>query len=97
MHEITQLEQKLKNIAQTLSNELNGPEVIIIVAGSTEHNINRTMLGSNMQNKRLRDLLGILEVAKQLESNKHFSKIFQQNQKIENNQTNGESLSISGN
>ena len=81
MHEITELEHKLKTIAHSLSQELGGPEVIVIVAGSSEHNINRTMLGSNMQNKRLRDLLGLLEVAKQLESNKHFSTAFQPAQK----------------
>ena len=50
----------------------NGPEVIIIVAGGYNSDLFRTMTGTNMHNKRLRDLLGMLETAKTIESIKHF-------------------------
>ena len=47
--------------------------VVVIIGGNAETGIKHCMLGSSMHTgERLRDLLGILETAKQIETLKHF-------------------------
>jgi hypothetical protein len=74
MHETSSIELELKEIAKRLSEKYGGVPIVIIAAGSTEHKIPRTMTSSYASDGtlvRLRDLLGILEASKQLETLKH--------------------------
>ena len=74
MHERTKVEIELCQEAERISAAHNGAPVIVILAGSAEAGVNRTMLGSTLHaGYRLRDLLGLLETAKQIETLKHFS------------------------
>ena len=74
MHEKHDIEKRLKPEAQKLSSELGGASVVIVVAGSREASIPRTMTASSIKGEdvRLRDLIGILQTAIQIESLKHF-------------------------
>lgn len=74
MHEEHDIEKRLKTEAQRLSGEFGGAPVVILVGGSEAANIPRVMTGSWFQgvDVRLRDLLGILQTAIQIESWKHF-------------------------
>jgi len=74
MHEIVDMEMDLKAKAKEISGEYGGSETIIIIAGNKEAGIGRCMLGSTLilGPNRLRNLLGILETAIQIESLKHF-------------------------
>ena len=73
MHEQHEIEHKLKEEAQRISENFNGAPVVVIVAGDSKAGIPRVMTGSNVKG-RLRDLLGILQVSIQIESLKHFGK-----------------------
>ncbi len=74
MHEQHEIEKKLKIEATRISSELGGAAVVVVVGGSTEPDIPRTMTASSIkgQDIRLRDLLGILQTSIQIESWKHF-------------------------
>lgn len=74
MHEQHDIEKRLKSEATRLSTEVGGASIVIIAAGSSDANIPRTMTASSIKGKdvRLRDLLGILQTAIQIESWKHF-------------------------
>jgi hypothetical protein len=74
MHEQHPIEIKLKREANRISEELGGAPVAIVVGGSTEQGVPRTMTSSSIKGDdiRLRDLLGILQTAIQIESWKHF-------------------------
>ncbi len=74
MHEEHEIEKKLKEEAKRISAEYGGAPVVVLIAGSEEANIPRVMTGSYIKGKdvRLRDLLGILQTAIQIESWKHF-------------------------
>ncbi len=74
MHEKHEIEKKLKIEADRVSETLGGTSVVIVVGGSDEHDIPRTMTASSMKGigVRLRDLLGILQTSIQIESWKHF-------------------------
>jgi hypothetical protein len=73
MHEIHQVEKELLAEATSISKKHGGAPVVIIVGGSKEANVPRCMISSTMhQGYRLRDLLGILETAIQIETLKHF-------------------------
>lgn len=71
MHETHEIEIALKAEAERISQQYNGAPVVILVAGSTEAGVPRVMTASNLKG-RLRDLLGILQTAIQIESWKHF-------------------------
>lgn len=74
MHESHEIEKDLRKKAEALSEQYGGAPVVVIVGGSKDANIPRSMLGSSLhEGKRLRDLLGILEACKQIESLKHFN------------------------
>ena len=74
MHEIHEIEKKLLQDAQRISKRHGGAPVVIIVGGYTEADtdIRRCMTASTLQGYRLRDLLGILQTAIQIETLKHF-------------------------
>jgi hypothetical protein len=73
MHEIHPVEKSLQSQAQKISRQFHGAPVVIIVAGSRKAEIPRCMLGSTLHaGTRLRDLVGILETVKQIETLKHF-------------------------
>ena len=75
MHERHEVEKALKQKAREISEELNGADIVIIAAGGQKAKLNRTMTASTYDRDhpgRLRDLLGILETAKQIETIKHF-------------------------
>jgi hypothetical protein len=73
MHEILDIEFDLWEDAERLSKKYGGAPVVIIVAGDASADVGRCMLGSTLHDgARLRDLLGILETAKQIEGLKHF-------------------------
>lgn len=76
MHENHSIEKHLRKEAQRLSEEYDGAPVIIVVGGDSATNIPRTMLASCIEGRgrevRLRDLLGILQTAIQIETLKHF-------------------------
>ncbi len=73
MHETHPIEDELRREAERLSRKYKGAPVVIIVAGHGGLTVPRSMLGSSLhEGHRLRDLLGILEAAKQIESLKHF-------------------------
>ncbi|MGD8939530.1 MAG: hypothetical protein PVJ72_09125 [Gammaproteobacteria bacterium] len=76
MHEQHDIEKKLKEEANRISEQMSGAPVVIIVGGDTEANIPRTMTASSIKGKdvRLRDLLGILQTSIQIESWKHFGR-----------------------
>ena len=74
IHEQHKIENRLKSEATKLSSEYGGAPVVIIVAGYSDANIPRTMTASSIKGTdvRLRDLLGIMQTAIQIESWKHF-------------------------
>jgi hypothetical protein len=72
MHESHEIEYRLKTEAERIGRELGGVPVVVIAAGDTDAGIPRTMTGSNLTG-RLRDLLGILQTAIQIETHKHFT------------------------
>lgn len=76
MHEEHDIEKKLKGHAAEISRTLGGAPVVIVVGGDARCGIDQTMTASHIENDgrtpRLRDLLGILQAAIQLESWKHF-------------------------
>ena len=73
MHEVHDIEFKLWDEAELIRDKYNGAQVVIILGGDKSANIERTMISSTMHNgERLRDLLGLIESAKQIESLKHF-------------------------
>lgn len=82
MHETDPIELELKEEAKRLSEKYRTP-IVIIAAGSAStpgsiYNVYRTMTASYDVDGsliRLRDLLGILEASKQLETYKHLSVI----------------------
>jgi hypothetical protein len=73
MHEIHDIEFELWDEAERLSEKYRGAPVVIIIGGHAPAGVGRCMLSSTLHNaSRLRDLLGILETAKQIETLKHF-------------------------
>jgi hypothetical protein len=77
MHEEHDIEKQLLQEAERISEAHKGAPVVIIVGGSTEAEIPRCMLASTLrpaEGYRLRDLLGILQTAIQIETQKHFRK-----------------------
>jgi len=75
MHEISQIEKQLFEDAERISQKNNGAPVAIIVGGSSEANIPRCMTASTLHGEtyRLRDLIGMLHTAIQIETMKHFN------------------------
>jgi hypothetical protein len=75
VHEEHEIEKRLKVEAKRISNEHKGAPVVIVVGGDTEAGIPRSMIASSIGGRdvRLRDLLGILQTAIQIESWKHFA------------------------
>jgi hypothetical protein len=75
MHEQHEIEKMLKTEARRISKKLHGAPVVIIVGGSTQADIPRTMTATYIQggDVRLRDLLGLLQASIQIESWKHMS------------------------
>ena len=74
MHERHRLEKELRKDAERVSKKYGGAPVIVILAGSAEADVSRTMIASTLHQPgdRLRDLLGILQTAIQIETLKHF-------------------------
>ncbi len=76
MHELHRIEHDLKDEARRISERYKGAPVIVIVGGTgdEELDLKRTMTASSYEpgeEGRLRDLLGILQAAIQIESSKH--------------------------
>lgn len=70
-----QMQADLNKKAEEISEEFNGAPTVVIVAGSKDARIpicttGRANLGEGREG-RMRDLLGILEAAKQIESYRH--------------------------
>jgi hypothetical protein len=67
--------RELNKKAKEISEEFNGAPVVVIIAGSKNSGIPKTITGwANLgegREGRLRDLLGILEASKQIESLNH--------------------------
>lgn len=78
MHECTDVEDYLKKKAEEIREELpeetdvNGEPPVVVVVPGTANGPNRTSTAS-VGLDRLRDLLGTLEIAKDIESKKHFN------------------------
>jgi hypothetical protein len=74
MHEEHGIERQLRRTAERISAEYGGAPVVVIVGGSVEAHVPRCMVGSTLHQEgdRLRDLLGILQTAIQIETLKHF-------------------------
>lgn len=73
MHEVHDIEFELWDEAERIRDKYNGAQVVIMLGGDKAANIERNMISSTMHNgERLRDLLGLIESAKQIESLKHF-------------------------
>ncbi|MBU2213378.1 hypothetical protein KKC44_04300 [Patescibacteria group bacterium] len=71
MHEQHKIEHLLKEEAKKISSKFNDAPVIVIVAGDSKAGTPRVITGSTVTG-RLRDLLGILQTAIQIETLKHF-------------------------
>jgi hypothetical protein len=82
MHERHPIEKRLRKEAERISKDYNGAPVIIIIGGTGadvqgKGKLNRNMLGTSLhKDYRLRDLIGILQTALQIETLKHFSPDF---------------------
>jgi len=83
MHERHDIEVQLKKKAIEIQRELGfgRAPVVVIMGGITvdrEHRIPRTMVASAFPGRehRLRDLLGLLETAIQIETLKHFNRLW---------------------
>lgn len=70
----SEIQSKLSAHAKAISEELNGAPVVVIAAGSRDANIGATVTEAHIpgDDVRLRDLLGILQTAIQIESMQHF-------------------------
>ena len=74
-HITNENEIHLCDIAKDLSEKLDGTDIIIIAAGKQNTRFNRCTTGSTVFTSgagRLRDFIGILETAKEIETLKHF-------------------------
>lgn len=73
MHEKHGIERRLKIESDRISEEFGGAPVVVIIGGTEEAGVPRTMTASSLRGKniRLRDLLGILQASIQVESWKH--------------------------
>lgn len=73
MRKAAEIEKEVQPYADRISEGQRGAPVVVIVAGSTEADVPRciTVTSSNLKNDRMRDLLGILEAAKQIKSLNH--------------------------
>jgi hypothetical protein len=72
MHEIHDIEFDLWDDAERLSKKYGGA-LVVIISGDASADVGRCMFSSTLHaGARLRDLLGLLETAKQIESLKHF-------------------------
>lgn len=71
------LRKKLQQEAERISNENGGAPVVVIVAGSKDAGVGAcTTAWANLgegREGRMRDLLGILEAAKQIEAHRHLN------------------------
>lgn len=68
-------EKLLCETAEKLSEELDGTDIVIIAAGKAGTRFERCTTGSTVfvsKDGRLRDFIGILETAKEIETLKHF-------------------------
>lgn len=74
MHEEHQMEKQLRLEAERISAAYRGAPVVVIVTGDTAAGVPRTMIASTLHSEqdRLRDLLGILQTAIQIETLRHF-------------------------
>ncbi len=73
MHEIHEIEDELREEAEHLSEKYHGAPVVVIVGGYKGLTVPRCMTGTSLHaGYRLRDLVGMLETAKQIETLKHF-------------------------
>jgi len=74
VHEVHPIEKAMMLAAQEISTAYKDAPVIIIIGGSTEAGVPRCMTASSLQGKedRLRDFIGILQTAQQIETLKHF-------------------------
>ena len=72
------LRRKLQQEAERISSENNGSPVVVIVAGSKDAEVEAcTTAWANLgegREGRMRDLLGILEAAKQIEAHRHLNR-----------------------
>jgi hypothetical protein len=70
MSEQNKIEKKLKAEATRISKKLGGAPVVVVVGGSIETDIPRTMTASSSMGQDIlpRDLLGILQMSIQIES-----------------------------
>lgn len=68
------IEIELRRRAEQISETYRGAHVIVMVAGSAQANVPRCMIGSTLRQEgyRLRDLLGVLQTAIQIETLRHF-------------------------
>ena len=89
MREVAEIKQDLRQEAERISQEYDGAPVVIIVAGSAEAGVPAcTTAFANLskgRKGRLRDLLGILQTAMQIETLNHFrvlSRINEQDERI---------------
>jgi hypothetical protein len=72
LHIRSEVEEELKVEADRISQRYGGAPVIVIVGGVTaDPRLDRTMSAS-ANTSRLRDMLGLLQTAIQIESWKHF-------------------------
>lgn len=74
MHEEHEIEKRLREEASRISADFGGAPVVVLIGGSETDSVPRVMTGSCIKGSdvRLRDLLGILQTAIQIESWKHF-------------------------
>jgi hypothetical protein len=68
------IEKELRQRTEQISETYGGAHVLVIVAGSAQANVPRCMIDSTLRQEgyRLRDLLGVLETAIQIETLRHF-------------------------
>ena len=74
MHETSQIELALRDRAERMSQRYNGAPVVIIVGATGEGPLKRTMVGSSFKDARLRDFLGLIHIAAEIVTRKHFDK-----------------------
>lgn len=72
------LRRKLQQEAERISSENNDSPVVVIIAGSKDAEVGAcTAAWANLgedREGRMRDLLGILEAAKQIEAHRHLNR-----------------------
>lgn len=78
MRDPAKIKDELQSHADQIREEMGGAPVAVVVGGSDDAEVPHTVaaMSSRKEETRLRDLLGMLQAAMQIETLKHFPRLW---------------------